>query len=100
MGATIEEKTTVLEFTIPELYPTHTSHDLLTVEEWHVAVGDIIQPQQLLVTLDTPPGVGDIYAPEGLEGPHRVVSLAVPVRGELHLSELLIQLEAVQQKAS
>lgn len=90
---TIGEIVPVMNYTVPPLYERHHPQDPLTIEEWHVSVGDIIQPDQLLVSLGTPPGFCDVYSPEELSGDHRIVFLPTPDEEILHLGDLLIQLQ-------
>lgn len=88
-----------LEVRIPKLFPTHTYREVLVVEKWHVQEGDILQPGQLMVSLETPPGFFDIPAPPEVTMPHRVAHLHVPEGGETRLDNLLISLEPVSKEA-
>jgi pyruvate/2-oxoglutarate dehydrogenase complex dihydrolipoamide acyltransferase (E2) component len=89
------EKATVLSVYVPKLFPTHSIHDKIIVEKWYVEEGDIIQPDQDFVSLETPPAYFDVPPPPEVTGPCRVVSLPVPAGGVLQLGDLLIQLEPV-----
>ena len=83
------------EVRVPKLFPTHTVREVLIVEKWHVREGDIIQPEDLMVSLETPPGYYDIPTPDDVTVPHRVVRLHVPAGEEIRLNDLLITLEPV-----
>ncbi len=85
------------EVRVPKLFPTHTVREVLTVEKWHVHEGDIIQPDQLMVSFETPPGYFDISTPPEVTVPHRVVRLHVPENGEIRLNDLFITLEPVSE---
>ena len=80
---------TTKEVHVPKLFPTHTIREILTVERWHVQEGDILQPNALMVSLETPPGFFDI--------PHRVIHLHVAKGGEIRLNDPLITLEPVAE---
>lgn len=90
-GATSNMST--VEVRVPKLFPTHTLREVLVVEKWHVKEGDILQPDALMVSLETPPGFFDIPAPP-ITVPHRVVHVHVPEAGEIHLNDLLVTLDA------
>jgi hypothetical protein len=84
-----------LEVRVPKLFPTHTVRETLTVERWHVREGDVLQPDALMVSLETPPGFFDIPAPPEVTVPHRVMHLHAAEGGEIRLNDLLITLEPV-----
>ena len=86
---------TAIEVHVPRLFPTHTVREVLSIEKWHVQEGDIIQPNALMVSLETPPGFFDIPTPPDITVPHRVVRLHVPNGGEIRLNDPLITLEPV-----
>lgn len=85
----------IVEVHVPKLFPTHTVREVLTVERWHVREGDILQPDALMVSLETPPGFFDIPAPPEVTVPHRIVHMCVAEGGETRLNDLLITLEPV-----
>lgn len=85
------------EVRVPKLFPTHTVRETLIVEKWHVREGDIIQPDALMVSLETPPGFFDIPTPPNVAVPHRVVCLHVPENGEIRLNDPLITLEPLSE---
>lgn len=82
-----------IEVHIPKLFPTHSVHDALTIEKWHVREGDIIRPDTLMVSLEAPPGFFDIPAPPEVIMPHRVIHIHVAEGGEIRLGDPLISLE-------
>ena len=41
------------EVHLPRLFRTHRKEDLIVIHEWHVCVGEVIQPDALLLTVDT-----------------------------------------------
>ncbi|MBA2397037.1 MAG: hypothetical protein H0V70_30315 [Ktedonobacteraceae bacterium] len=90
-------KSQMIEVRTPKLFPTHTVREVLVVEKWHVQEGEILQPDQLMVSLETPPGFFDIPAPPEVAMPHRVVRLYIPDGGEIRLNDLLITLEPVDE---
>lgn len=83
------------EVRVPKLFPTHTVRETLTIERWYVREGDIIQPNALMVSLETPPGFFDIPTPPSVTVPHRVVCLHMPESGEVRLHDPLITLEPI-----
>lgn len=82
----------IKEVCVPKLFPTHTIREVLLVEKWYVQAGDILQPDQLMVSLETPPGFFDIPAPPEVTVPHRVIRLHAPQGGEIRLNDALITL--------
>lgn len=88
---------TTKEVHVPKLFPTHTIREILTVERWHVQEGDILQPNALMVSLETPPGFFDIPTPPEVTVPHRVIHLHVAKGGEIRLNDPLITLEPVAE---
>lgn len=101
-ASVMTKKTSILSIRVPKLFDTHTRHDLLTVKEWHVKEGDIVQPEQQLVTLDTPPGLYHIpaYPQKKMKTAHRVVAISAPAGSTIRLGEELIQLEPVEEEAA
>ncbi len=93
----VTPKLATKEVRVPKLFPTHTIREVLTIEKWHVQEGDIIQPNALMVSLETPPGFFDIPTPPEVIVPHRVVRLHVPDGGEIRLNDPLITLEPVNE---
>ena len=83
------------EVRVPKLFPTHSIREVLIVEKWHVREGDIIQPDALMVSLETQPGFFDILTPDDVTAPHRVVRLHVLTGEEIRLNDPLITLEPV-----
>jgi hypothetical protein len=87
----------IKEVRVPKLFPTHSVREVLIIERWHVCEGDILQPDQLMVSLETPPGFFDIPAPPEVARAHRVTRLHVPNGGEIRLNDPLITLEPVSK---
>lgn len=90
-------KMITIEVRVPKLFPTHTIREVLVVEKWHVREGEVIQPDALMVSLETPPGFFDIPTPPEVTMPHRVARLHVPEGGEIRLNDPLITLELVSE---
>ena len=90
-------KMTTIEVRVPKLFPTHTVREELLVEKWHVQEGDILQPDALMVSLETPPGFFDIPAPPEVTVPHRVARLHVSEGGDIRLNDLLVTLEPISE---
>lgn len=88
---------TMLEVRVPKLFPTHTGREKLTIEQWFVHEGDILQPGGLMVSLEAPPGFFEIPAPPDVTVPHHVVKLHVTEGREIHLDDLLITLEPISK---
>lgn len=93
-----QEAAKVKEVKLPRLFNTHRREDVILISEWHVRIGEIIQPNALLLTVDTPPGICDIFAPlHRIRTPHRVCSLAGKVGEEIHLGNTFITLEPASE---
>ncbi len=93
----VPSKMATKEVHVPKLFPTHTVREVLIVEKWHVQEGDILQPDALMVSLETPPGFFDIPAPPEVTVPHRVTRLHTPEGGEIRLNDPLITLEPISE---
>ena len=85
-------KPKLIEVHVPKLFPTLSTMDMLTIEKWYVAENDVVQPGDLLLSLEAPPGFFDIPTPPGVIGPCRV-AWVVAQREQVRLGELLIRLE-------
>ena len=97
MAIMIEVRSKMIEVRVPKLFPTHTVREVLTVERWYIREGDIVQPDMLMVSLETPPGFFDIPTPPAVTEPYRVGHLHVPEGGEIRLNDLLITLERISE---
>src|SRR5215469_4390194 len=87
-------KPKLIEVHVPKLFPTLSTMDKLSIEKWYVAENDVVQPGDLLVSLEAPLGFFDIPTPPSVTGPCRVAQ--VVAQGEqIRLGELLIQLEPI-----
>lgn len=95
MATTIGVLCRMLEVRVPKLFPTHTVREQLTVEQWFVREGDTLRPDELMVSLEAPPGFFEIPAPPDVTVPHRVVQIHVTEGEEIHLNDVLITLEPV-----
>ncbi len=81
---------------LPKLFQTHRREDMIIINQWHVQIGQIVNGDDLLLTVDTPPGVCEIYAPERkIKTPHRVCRLEGSVGEEIRLGATFITLEPV-----
>lgn len=97
MGTMIGAKSRMIEVRVPKLFPTHTSRERLTVEQWHVREGDILQPDALMVSLEAPPGFFDIPAPPEVTVPYRVKRIYA-AQGEVRLGDPLVTLEPISSE--
>lgn len=97
MATMIGVKPEMIEVSVPKLFPTHTVRETLTVEQWHVQEGDILQPDALMVSLETPPGFFDIPAPPSITAPHKVIRIHVAQGNEIRLNDTLITLEPISE---
>ncbi len=93
MRTKIGANPTMIEVHVPKLFPTLSIRDTLTVEKWYVEENDVVQPGDLLVSLETPPGFFDIPTPPGITAPHHVTRVLVAEGDQAHLGDLLIRLE-------
>jgi len=84
---------TMIEVHVPKLYPTLSEKDWFTIEKWHIAEGDIVQPSQLIVSIECAPGFYNIPAPPAVTQPHRVTRIHVQAGEPTHLGELILTLE-------
>jgi len=98
MGTMIGVKSKMIEVRVPKLFPTHTWRERLTVEQWHIHEGDILQPDALMVSLETPPGFFDIPAPPEVTMPHRVKRIYAAQGGEIRLGDRLVTLEPISSE--
>jgi hypothetical protein len=98
METMIGVKSKMIEVRVPKLFPTHTPRERLTVEQWHVHEGDILQPDALMVSLETPPGFFDIPAPPEVTIPHRIKHIYVSQGGEIRLGDRLATLEPISSE--
>jgi len=85
----------MIEVHVPRLVPTLSALDMLTIEKWYVGENDIVQPGDLLVSLEAPPGFFDIPTPPDVAGPCRVTQVVVAQGEQIRLGELLIRLEPI-----
>lgn len=95
MATTIGAK--MIEVRVPQLFPTHTVRETLIIERWYVQEGDILEPDALMVSLETPPGFFDIPAPPEVIAPYYVKHIYVSQGGTVRLNELLVRLEPVAE---
>ena len=93
MRTIIGVKPTMIEVHVPKLFPTLSIRDTLTVEKWYVEENDVVQPRDLLVSLETPPGFFDIPTPPSITAPHHVTQILVAEGDQARLGDLLIRLE-------
>ena len=93
MRTIIGVKPTMIEVHVPKLFPTLSIRDTLIVEKWYVEENDVVQPGDLLVSLETPPGFFDIPTPPSITAPHHVIQMLVAEGDQARLGDLLIRLE-------
>lgn len=91
-----------LTLRVPIVFPTMTKPDVLTILEWYVREGDIIQPPPdlnnlpPLLNIDAPYYGGSeitLPVPEFLRVPCRVVRILKPEQSTIQLGDELIMLE-------
>ncbi len=75
------------------LYPTVSERDWFKIKRWYVQEGDILQPGDLMVEIQCPPGLYDVPTPPQVTSPHRVAKIHLPAGSPTHLGELMISLE-------
>ena len=90
---------------LPMCFPTMTKPDRVTVREWYVKEGDIIEPptdiEHLppLLDVDAPYAGGseiEIPVPEFLRRRYRVVKILKPAQSTVQLSDRIITLQLVK----
>lgn len=89
-----------MELKIPKLIPQLRREDRLIVQSWYVQPGSIVRANDLLVAIETPPADVEVPAPPDLDGSYRVVALAVPQGGEIHMDDVFITLEPVAPEST
>jgi hypothetical protein len=94
---------------VPIVFPTMTRPDILTVLEWYVKDGDIIEPPRdinnlpPLLDVDAPYYGGSeitLPVPEFLCVPHRVVRILKPEQSTVQLGDELIMLEPLEDNVA
>jgi hypothetical protein len=85
----------MLEIHLPQVFPTMTEPDILTIKRWYVQENDIVQPGELLLEVEAPIGDIDIPTPPELTTPHRVISIVKTQGSAIQLGDLLLSLEPV-----
>lgn len=102
------EKKKPLTLKVPICFPTMTEPDILTVLEWYIREGDIIQPSldlnslPPLLNVDAPYYGGSeilLPVPEFLDVPHRVIRILKPEQSTIQLGDELIILEPLEEVA-
>jgi len=99
MKILIGVKPQVIEVYLPQLFPTMTRMDLLTIEQWYVQEHDVVQPSDLLVSIEGPPGFFDIPTPPSVTTPCRVTRIAKQHGASIRQGDFLIALEPERQTA-
>ena len=89
----------IMEIHVPQLSELMSVHDPVTIREWFVSEGSIVQPGDHLVEVWIPGKRITIPTPPELVTPHRVVELARAEQGPLHMGDLLIKLEPIAPPA-
>lgn len=85
---------------LPQVFPTMTEPDTLTVLRWYAHEGEILQPPDPdhptpLLEVTTNYGDIEITVPPFLRVPHRIVTILKPEKTTMHLGEQFITLQAV-----
>src|SRR6266478_6864395 len=99
MKILIGVKPQVIEVYLPQLFPTMTRMDLLTIEQWYIQEHDVVQPGDLLVSIEGPPGFFDIPTPPTMATPCRVIRIVTRQGESVHLNDLLLILQPEEQTA-
>ena len=86
-----------LLFRVPHLIPHMTKPDRVTILHWHIKEGDIVNPDDLMVTFDFLGDDWHVSMPP--LGPLRVLKIEVAEGNIVHLHDPLIVLEPVQSAA-
>ena len=87
-----------MEIYLPKLFELMTEPDIVTILNWYVAPGDVVQPGANLVEVWAPGRRITIPTPPELTTPHRVVEIA---KGEkLRMGDFLIKLEPETSSSS
>jgi len=68
-----------------------THEDLLTITQWYVEEGDIVNPQDFLLEVDAPPGFISIPVPPTVTTAARVER--IEAEKKIRLGDLLLTLE-------
>ena len=106
---TVIKKKKSLTLRVPIVFPTMTQPDMLTVLEWYVKDGDIIEaPQDIdnlppLLNVDAPYYGGSeitLPVPEFLGVPYRVVRILKPEQSTIQLGDELIVLEPLEDNVA
>jgi pyruvate/2-oxoglutarate dehydrogenase complex dihydrolipoamide acyltransferase (E2) component len=85
----------MIEIRVPKLYPTLGEKDWFSIEKWYINEGDIIQPGDLITSIECAPGFFNVPTPPSVQGPHRVVKIHVLAGSSTHLGALILTLEPV-----
>lgn len=85
-----------MEIYLPKLFEIMDEHDVVTILEWYVALGDIVEPGVNLLKVRAPGRTITIPTPPELQIPHRVVQIAKVAQSEVRLGDLLIKLEPIE----
>lgn len=87
-----------MEIYLPKLFELMSQPDPARIREWHVAVGDIVQPGANLLTVRAPGKTITIPTPPELTVPHQVISISdQPV---LYMGDFVMKLEPVSPPES
>ncbi len=89
-------KTSMREIFLPQIFPTMSEHDTLTIAHWYVRERDVIQPGDMLLEIEAPVGFIDIPAPPDIITPHQVARIAKAQGDSVRLGDFLIALEQVE----
>jgi len=79
---------------LPVLYGGMSEHDEATIVHWYVQEQDVIQPEGLLLRVETAPSLTDI--PQPFSKTCRVLKLHKRAGDTLHIGDLLATLEILE----
>ena len=90
-----------ITLTLPQLFPSMTRPDWVTIQEWKYGAGDVLplDPEQVLLVALCVRGEARLQIPDFLEGPHRIVEILADAGTTLHLDDPLFVLEPVESAA-
>lgn len=96
MTEAIGVKTSMKEIFLPQIFPTMSEYDTLTIAQWYVRERDVIQPGDMLLEIEAPVGLIDIPTPPDITTRHRVVNIVKAQGDAVCLGDLLIALEPLE----
>jgi hypothetical protein len=86
----------IVKVHLPRLFPTMSDEDVLTVKQWYVSEGDIVNPNDFLIEVEGPPGLIRIPTPPEITTAHRVQQIFKQTGDQARLGEFLVTLKPVK----